>query len=289
MNSDTGKIKVNLVNNDQWILGIIATKLMAIQNPGLRITRRKVYDLDADFNYYINWQGLVKAPKSRFDAVWFSHLCGPDEISALRKADLIIAKSKHGKDTLIDLGFNPRSIKIFKGIGASVKEFRKINIGFAGRLCYKNRKGESELLELARNLDKNIFRFCLYGNDSTLVKFHKQISEIGDAKIFKTDSEPFFETIDYYLQSSYVEGGSMDIINAVNAGIPIVSRDIGFFHDFKTKEDFTYETYAQLQKYFMEIQKPKLIKLKRSEINTWDNFREWHIKIFKGYNGKKRA
>ena len=286
MNSDTGKIKVNLVNNNQWILGIIASKLLDIKEPDLKVSRRATYDLAADINYYINWQAFVRAPKSNFDMIWFSHLCGADEIAALRKADLIVAKSKHGRDTLRELGFNSRNVKIFPGIGAAIQDPKKINIGFAGRLCYKNRKGESELLDLARALDNRIWRFCLLGNDRTLVDFYRELSEVGDAVLYKSDVKQFFQNIDYYLQSSYVEGGSMDIINAVNAGIPIVSREIGFFHDFKTTEDFTYSKYHEMENFFKRIQEPKVRKLDRAEINTWDNFRQWHIDLWRKH-GKR--
>jgi len=284
MNSDTGKIKIHLVNNDDWILGIIARQLLEIRDPEIAIDRSNKPDTKADVNYYINWQGFVKQPKSRFDMIWFSHLCGSEEIIALRKADLIIAKSTHGKRTLQELGFNPEKIKIFEGIGAATNEFKKINIGFAGRLCYKRRKGEDELWKLAEILDSRIFKFYLLGKDMTLRSFTDKLKQVADAELVKDDVAMFFKTIDYYLQSSYVEGGSMDIINAINTGTIIASRDIGFYHDFKTAEDFTYETYQELQEYFIRLQEPKLAKLQRAEINTWDRFRSWHAELFKSIN-----
>lgn len=288
MNSVTGKIKVHLVNNDQWILGIIATKLLEISDPQIEITRTGRPDGDANINYYINWQGFVNHHKSNFDMIWFSHLCGEDEIIALRKVDLIIAKSTHGLKTLQALGFNEKKIRIFEGIGAATDQFKKINIGFAGRLCYKNRKGEQDLLKLARILDRRIFKFFLYGIDITLSKFYRELVEIADAEIYRSDITQFFNRIDYFLQSSYVEGGSMDIINAINTGTKIVSRDIGFFYDFKTAEDFCYNNYDELQNFFLKLQESKLAKLKQAKINTWDNFRTWHIKLFKEIYGKRK-
>lgn len=279
-------MKVHLVNNDEWILGIIARKLLEIKDPEIQIDRSINPDRKADINYYINWQGFVSNAKSNFDMIWFSHLCGPDEIIALRKSDLIVAKSTHGLKTLAELGFHPGNIRIFEGIGAATNEFKKINIGFAGRLCYKYRKGEDELWKLAEHLDKRIFKFYLLGKDTTLKNFSTELSRIADVELIKDDVTRFFNTIDYYLQSSYVEGGSMDIVNAVNTGTPIISRSIGFFHDFNTAEDFVYETYQELKEFFKRLEAPKLAKLKRAENNTWDKFRSWHIKLFKEIYGK---
>jgi len=288
MNSESGKIKVNIVNNRQWILGIIAGHLAELEDPRIEIAVNPKYDMAADMNYYMNWQGLVRAPKSAHDMIWFSHLCGPDEITALRKADTIVAKSEHGKKTLKSLGFNTRNVKIFEGIGAATDDFKKIAIGFAGRLCYKNRKNEKELLKLAKALDRRVFRFLLFGNDETLEAFLKELSQVADAKLYKRDIHSYFAQIDYYLQASWVEGGSMDIINAVNTGTPIVSRNIGFFHDFKTKEDYCYKEYRQLKSFFKKIEKPKVQKLDRAQVNTWDNFRKWHINLFKEIYGKQK-
>lgn len=283
-------MNIHLVNDDKWILGIIARQLLEIETGDIKIDRSNKMDPDADINYYLNWQRFINnIPKSNFDIIWFSHLCGEDEILALRKADLIIAKSTHGKNILKDLGFSARKIKIFNGIGSSTNKFKKINIGFAGRLCYKKRKGEDELFKLAKELNKEIFKFYLFGNESTLIKFSKELSNIADVELIKSDIELFFNTIDYYLQCSHVEGGSMDIINAINTGTPIISRDIGFFHDFKTEEDFLYSNFDQLLKYFRKIESSKLAKIERSKINIWDNFREWHIDLFKELNGNKRA
>ena len=288
MNSVTGKIKVHIINNNQWILGIIASKLLDIQDRQIEISRTGRPDGDADINYYINWQGFVNHPKTKFDMVWFSHLCGEDEIIALRKADLIVAKSRHGLKILQELGFSEKKINIFEGIGAATDQFKKINIGFAGRLCYQNRKGEQDLLKLASKLDRRIFKFFLYGNDVTISKFYKQLQEVSDAEIYRSDCPQFFNRIDYFLQSSYVEGGSMDIINAINTGTKIISRDIGFFYDFKTAEDFCYDNYVELQDFFLKLQESKLAKLKRAEINTWDKFRTWHVKLFKEIYGKRK-
>jgi len=275
-------MKVHLVNNGKWILGIISEKLLEIADNRLKIERSNEPDYDADINYYFNWQRFSpKTKKSKFDMAWFSHLCGYNEVDVLNKVDLIVAKSQHGRITLKNIGVPVHKVRIFNGIGASVNHFKKINLGFAGRLLYQNRKGESELLELAKQLDMNIFKFYLFGKDDSLKKFYSILSKVCDCELIPDNCSKFFDTIDYYLQTSYVEGGSMDIINAVNSGTPIISRDIGFFYDFKTAEDFVYNDFGELLLYFKSIEKSKLGKFEKIKINTWDNFRDWHIKLFK--------
>lgn len=275
-------MKVHLVSNGRWILGTISKELLEASNNEVKITRNNEPNYGADINYYFNWQRFtLKIKKSKFDIVWFSHLCDYGEIDVLNRVDLIVAKSQHGKLTLKNVGIPMHKIKIFEGIGASTKVWKKINLGFAGRLCYKNRKGESEIYQLAKSLDTKVFKYYLFGSEITLRNFYNKLSKICDCELITKNVDKFFRSIDYYLQTSYVEGGSMDVINAINSGTPIISRDIGFFYDFRTGEDFVYEDFEELLVYFKTKEENKLEKLERSKINTWDNFRDWHIKLFK--------
>lgn len=244
------KIKVHIISpKDNWILQKIGSKLQDIS-------------CQKEITYYINWiywKLVNNLKKSNFDAVLFTHFEGKD-IEILRKADLIICMSLHGKKVLLEQGIENNKIEICPYFGISVIKKKKIAIGTSGRNYNSGRKNRQELDRLKKDLDSSIFEF--------------KHSDITDDK--------FFTDIDYFLQTSTAEGGSMDILNAIYNRTPVVSRNIGFIYTFQTDSDFIYNDYGELLLYFKTMEKN--IKQKDEAVKncTWDNFRKWHIDLFNG-------
>jgi hypothetical protein len=231
---------------DGWILEKIGRELSGIK---------------IQANYYINWCYWKildrKLTKSKFDAVLFTHF---DEYSnlyldVLDKADLIICMSGHGKLELIGRGIPASKIKVCPYWGVSISKKKKVVIGTSGK--NQDRKNRKELERLKKDLNSSIFDF--------------RQSENTDNK--------FFTHIDYYLQTSIAEGGSMDILNAIYSRVPVVSRDIGFIYNFKTSLDFIYTNYGQLLGYFKSIEESIKEKDRFADTFRWDNFRNWHIEL----------
>lgn len=238
--------------DDGWILNKIGKELVKIG--GVLDNKR------ADVTYWINWKywqhfNLIK---SKFDIVWFTHF-DDDDTTILDKADLIICLSSHGQSELIKHKIESPKIKICPYMGVSINSKKKIVIGTSGRDYSTGRKNRQERERLKKDLDGNIFEF-IHAN---------------------TTDDNFFQNIDYFLQTSLIEGGSMDILNAIYARVPVVSRDIGFIYDFKTDVDFIYKDYSQLLNYFKSIEKPIMQKDSYSVNFTWDNFRNWHSALFR--------
>jgi len=189
--------------------------------------------------------------------VFFTHL-DDDDTTILDKADLIICMSSYGQSELIKHGIESSKIKVCPYMGISINSKKKIVIGTSGRDYSTGRKNRGELERLKKDL-LGIFEFK-----------HTDIT-----------NDKFFQSIDYLLQTSLAEGGSMDILNAIYARVPVVSRDIGFIHTFKTDIDFIYKDYSQLINYFKSIEKSIMQKDRYSINFTWDKFREWHLALFK--------
>lgn len=228
---------------------------------------RELSGIEIQANYYINWCYWKildrKLTKSKFDAVMFTHF---DEYSSLYldvldKADLIICMSGHGKLKLMSRGIPENKIRICPYWGVSISVKKKIVIGTSGKIYKSNRKNFKELDRLKKDLDSDIFEFK-----------HADIT-----------NDDFFDSIDYFLQVSTAEGGSMDILNAIYARVPVISRNIGFIYDFKTSLDFIYEEYRQLLGYFKSIEEGIKEKDRLADTFSWDNFRNWHEELFKGY------
>jgi len=277
-------LNVNIISpKDNWILQKIANELIKSAQQDIVFTQSQQINPTAQFNYYINWKfwehlypGL---DKSNCDVVWFTHFEDNDTTRILKAADIIVAKSQHGRKCLINMGIAKDKIRVLGGIGALPLKFRKVKIGISGRpYPSTGRKGEKELIRLAGDLNKSVFQFVFSNNRWTDV--------IEDMKIHGADcvvdDVSFFDTIDYWLSTSYAEGGPMDVLNAFKVGIPVVSRKIGFFYSMQTTEDYGFESYDDLYRIFKLIEQAKLDKLKIMERYTWDNFRDWHADMFRG-------
>lgn len=243
--------------NDGWILNKIGREIVKVG--GVLDNKR------SDITYWVNWcYWKILHPnlqKSKFDMVLFTHFDNNSKIylDVLDKADLIICMSDHGSQELIKHNIPPNRIKVCPYLGVSINIKKKVVIGNSGRNYNTDRKNWKEVERLKKDLDNNIFEF----------------------RHCDTTDDKFFENIDYFLQVSTAEGGSMDILNAIYSRTPVISRDIGFIHTFKTDSDFIYNNYEGLLMYFKNIEENVKQKDNLSANFTWDNFRNWHAALFK--------
>jgi len=277
---------------DGWIMAKFGDMLRDLADNDIRFTIGRNQDKTADINYYINWTNgrprLYKFPKSKCDIILFTHFekywpCYREEEQIIKWADYFTCMSAKGKKELIERGIPKSKIAIMKGIGTSINFRRKIKIGWAGRPNYTTkRKGNDDFLRLSEELDSNMFKFLLCGKTPELLKLSNDMKMAGaDVELIRDNYKSFITQLDYYLSPSRIEGGPMDMLNAYYAGIPIVSRKIGFFCDLKTRDDYSFTDYKSLLKIFKKIEKAKKLKFKKIEPYNWDNFGQWHIKYFR--------
>lgn len=270
-----------------WILDKIAEKIMEIPDPEYKILKSKLTDYGADINYFVNWKVFSPAQqKSRCDGCWFTHFEVSDfdkklDQLILGRMDFITAKSTHGKLELLKRGIPEDKIHILTGIGVSpdLHVKKKIIFGISGRPYFTTRrKGEDLLIRLSKDLNNNIFQFMFKGKywEPIVIKMQENGME---AEIVEDDN--LFYLIDYYLQTSRAEGGSMDILNAAFVGIPIISRDIGFFYDLKNSGDIIFKNYDDLLSKLKKIENIKLDRIRKMEKYTWDSFLKYHDHLFK--------
>ncbi len=278
---------------DNWILQIIGEQLLKAE--GVDFTNSQEINYEADLNYFINWcYWKILYPdldKPKKTLIWFTHLDKRNEayLDVLQVTDHIVAKSLHGKEVLLNQGIPADKIHVLGGMGCLPDlPYRKIRLGISGRPYAGGRKGEDILMRLAEDLNPEIFEF-IFENERW-----DEVSTNMDSKgaityIFDKDAMPlaFWVDIDYWLSPAYAEGGPMDVLNAAKCGIPIISRDIGFFRELRTDGDITFTVYDDLLYELKEnVEKPRLQKIKKMKRHTWDNFRQWHIDLFKEINEK---
>jgi len=279
-------MRVHLVSpKDNWILEKIASKLMEITE--VQMSNSQEINYEADLNYFINWcywkilyPELDKPEKT---LVFFTHFDDDSKkyLDVLDKADHIATMSLHGKEVLLNQNIAYEKIHVIEGFGTLNVPYRKIKIGISGRSYKNGRKGEDILIRLAKDLDSDIFEF-IFENKAWIQSFW-ELDEIDAHSSLGRES--FWQDIDYYFSPSHSEGGPMDMLNAAKCGIPIISKDIGFFHELRTAEDITFKDYDDLLWQFHEMEKCRIDKINKMQRHTWDNFKEWHIKLFKEIDG----
>ncbi|KUG22610.1 hypothetical protein ASZ90_007600 [hydrocarbon metagenome] len=279
-------MKIHVVQAAGWILETIGNELMKLKFADIKLTRSRSTNFTADINYYINWKHWKSIDsnliKSNFDIVYFTHLEKDDSLEILDAADLIIAQSNHGLKCLIEKNIPLTKIKAISGMGPLPNlKFKKIKLGISGRPYeYTNRKRPDVLVKLAKDLNNSIFQFVFSNNywDKTLKDMQR-----NDADCVVAGNQ-FWQSLDYWLSVSEIEGGPMDVINAFYAGIPVISRSIGYFDDIKTKEDLVFNDYADLLYQLKQIENNKIHKLSKVSGYTWDDFRKWHARLFQEIN-----
>lgn len=291
-------MRIHLVQTTGWILETISKELMKLKAADLKLTRSHTTDFLADINYYINWKHWksvdANLKKSNFDIVYFTHFEKDDTLEILNAADLIIAQSNHGLTCLVEKKIPEKKIKVLSGMGPMpTVQFKKIKLGISGRPYeYTNRKRQDLLLKLSADLHNDIFQFVFSNHYWDAIV--KEMQRNGADCIVAGNT--FWKTIDYWLSTAEIEGGPMDVINAFYAGIPVISRSIGYFDAIKTKEDYVFNDYEDLLSFLKRLEKSKSDKLAKIKNYTWDEFRNWHARFFKeihryGYHGlrDKRA
>lgn len=275
-------MEIHVVTARGWVLETISDELMRIKAEGLRVTRSAKTRFAADINYYVNWKHWKSLDplltKSRFDLAWFTHLEAADTVEILDAADLVVSQSNHGKAALLARGIREDKIEVAPGVGPQPHvRFKKTRLGVSGRPYEQtNRKRQDLLVKLSADLDSRIFQFVFSSADWRAVAKAMQRNS-ADCVIEKSR---FWETIDYWLSASEAEGGPMDAVNAFQAGIPVISRPIGYFRELKTEEDFFYRDDGDLVRRLKQIESVKHDKLAKATDNTWENFRNWHTRLF---------
>jgi len=281
---------------DNWIMQIFGDELASLNDRDIKFTISKLQNFDADINYYINWTNnqpcLNELKKTKCDIILFTHFEKEhfvEETRVIKWADLFTCMAKHGAIKLKARGIPNQKIGIIEGIGVSTAIRNKIVIGWAGKPYFSlSRKASDVFMKLADDLDSTIFKFIFYGNKAGVPLLATKMKNCGaDVEVLYENYDHFLQSIDYYLSPSTMEGGPMDMLNAFYAGIPVVSRKIGFFYTIKTKDDFAFKDYIELLKFFKIKEKAKKQKFKVIESYNWDNFRKWHINYFKKVLGIK--
>lgn len=148
------------------------------------------------------------------------------------------------KSENVQMVFNPVDIKRFKPIGNSIKRedkiIRFINVGRQDK--NKNQKMIIKAFNQVNKLKANI-ELILIGDGEKNKELKKitedyQLEEKIKFKGIIGNPEEFLRKSDIYIQSSNYEGLPLSILEAMAAGLPIISTNVGGIKDIVTDNGF---------------------------------------------------
>ncbi len=256
---------------------------------GIDVTFGDEIDESAEINLHMPWHFLAEyepTGESKHIIV-FTHLNRGSEPRFYRtalKADAITVMSFEGRKNLIKLGVDPRKIRVAY-CGTDHTQFRKRNVGVVGSKQPNGRKRGHILLDLAWRMDPNwlqLLRFYIIG-----VEWEPLVEELKAAGLdvvyipgIDDDKEmlSFYHTFDVLLSTGYEEGGPMPIIEAMKAGVPVLTPDYGFGYDLLTDVD-KYYTVEDLEKKLIALFEHDIENARIGAMLTWHGYVEEYAMI----------
>jgi glycosyltransferase involved in cell wall biosynthesis len=217
-------MRVQVVHSgNAWILRRLASYLVDalpyVTGAAWRPSLVERYDL----TYFVNYQ-LCRRPKqplrrrvlwhparSRVVGAFFPHKEDDEFDQVARKLDFCVAPSARYADYLREQ-CNPNSHLIYHGI--DLERFSpKLRLGFVGRRYKTGRKGE-DLLQAAAALP--------------FVELRSTEGKLSDDEI-----PAFYQSVDFVLITSSIEGGPLCFQEGLASGKPILSTDVGMVSEFR--------------------------------------------------------
>ena len=256
---------------------------------GVEVTVGDEIDETADVNLHMPWHFLEDyepTGESKHIIVYTHSNPGsdPNIYKACKKADIVTVLSFDGRKHLVNLGIDPRKIRVAY-CGADHTEFRLRNVGIVASKQPNGRKRGHILLDLAWRMDRNwlnIINFYIIGTGwQNLVS---ELEAVGvnvihipgiddDAKMLK-----FYHAFDVLLSTAYEEGGPLPIIEAMKAGVPVLTPDYGYTHDLLTDAD-KYTTVEDLEKKLIALFEHDIENAKIAAMLTWRSYTEEYAMI----------
>jgi glycosyltransferase involved in cell wall biosynthesis len=192
--------------------------------------------------YYRGWKENIvsELKKETFSQRAFKYV--------YRKADVSVVLASHFKDDLIEMGWNPDTILMSTTMYVQDDVLPvKDRSGMSPRFLFLGRishlKGIGELIEAARELKRRAleFTFIMVGHgdrEGIVEEYQEKVKEYGLEGHFRftghiAGKEKFqiYADSDVYVFPSWTEGCPTSVLEALGAGLFVISTDVGALRD----------------------------------------------------------
>lgn len=242
------------------------------------VTTSQEVDITADLNFHMPWHtltGLADRGEGKH-VIAYTH-CNPPDAPALydacERADLITTMTFTGRDELINLGVDPK--KIWTVYAAADQFFyRQRLVAIIGYPQPNGRKREHLLLDLAWKYDLSAFQFVFIGG--AWEEIVTQLDMLGvSTKTVNAPTDPeiqaLYRVVDVLLVTGYAEGGPLPVLEAMAAGVPVLSPEFGYAADLLTP-DAIYDGPDELMEKLITISAPGIFSHKLARAWSWKDY-----------------
>ncbi len=294
-NMDTG-LRVRIIDMDSgWIISKFQNKLCEeLLKLGVDADISPRRDEKADINHYpVYYFQDEKRVNHENDTYMITHIDCLSKVELLRdrapKCGMGICMSKYTMDYLTLYGVPREKLCYINPAHDHVIKPRKYVIGLTHKTHFDCRKRNEMLVDIAKGLDKDYFRFIIMGSgwDEMVAEMTKCGIEVEYYNDFIYDKYvEIVPTFDFFLYFGWDEG-NMGYLDALAAGVETVVTPQGFHLDAKGGLTYPCETVEDYIRTFEKIADKKRGLVNSVESWTWENFAKKHIEVWEYILGRK--
>lgn len=279
-------------DNRSWIIEKMAGRI-AEHAPeyGFDVSVGEAERGDADINHWMSY-AFANVPHHTPATMLITHLDDPYKIGLVKDeqasgVDVGIALSSHTCDILVAAGV-PAAALAFAVPGHDFAAApRRVVVGLTTRLYADGRKREFMLLELARAMRLDRFRFEIFGLgwETVIPELEAAGAEVGywpGTDDFRADYVEMMERVprfDYYLYLGRDEG-SLGTLDALAAGVKTIVTPQGFHVDLPGGITHPVWSQEELEGVFREIGAEAARRAGAVARLTWRAYAEAHAIVW---------
>lgn len=280
---------VNIViatKEKSWILGKFADCVSdELNGMGIKASVTGSFDPSADINHFFTPNITEKAnQRTTFMITHVDTAMKLDQIKAATAKDAIgICMSKETRDRLIASGVPAHRICYVHPAQDGQIKPRKILLGITHRVYKDNRKRESMLLDIFKQVNTELFKLVIMGSGWEDVI--AGLSELGlEVEYYpEFDKQKYNElmvNLDYYCYFGFDEG-SMGYLDAVAAGIGTIVTPQGYHLDTKAPITYPVNTVEEVVDALQQIGAKNEQSIQFANDWTWHTYTLKHLEIWK--------
>lgn len=280
---------------DCWILGKFAKNLVRhLGQMGVDADLSDTPDDNADINHhiiYLDYDGRSHG----VDTLMITHIDTAGKLLQLKRqietADLGICMSSSTVRQLHDAGFpSGKLCYILPGQNELLRPKKSV-IGVSTRVYQDGRKREHLLLKAAAVIDPTLFFFKIMGEgwDSIVAQLKKRGFQVDYFPAFdEGDYVELLESLDYYFYPGEDEG-AMGVVDALAAGVPVVSTPQGYHLDVPGGLPFLFRSESELLDIFRKISADRA-RLQGAVADwTWEDYARKHLQLWEHLLGRPQS
>ena len=259
---------------------------------GIDVKISHEFDPNCDINHYFvpNYAGEVKKGTS----FMITHVNTELQLSRIKtatdKGAIGVCMSKETLEKLTSSGIKRNRLCYINPAQDGQIKPKKVSLGFTHRVYPDNRKRETMILDICKEINPDTFRFVIMG--AGWEKIIEEINKMG----FETEYYPEFDkekynnlmiNLDYYCYFGFDEG-SMGYLDAVAAGIGTIVTPQGYHLDSGCEITYPVTTIDEIVDALNDIENKRRKNIKFIETWTWKNYTLKHLELWKYMIGAEK-